>query len=92
MNVKYLKLWSELTHADSDSLIEDLKNARRELTHADSDSLVEDLKNALYEWEEKEYPSDKARWQSYVKDITELVDYYGSEAGWKKKKSKKYKQ
>ena len=26
MNVKYLKLWRELTHADSDSLVEDLKN------------------------------------------------------------------
>jgi len=73
MNVKYLKLW-------------------RELTHADSDSLVEDLKNVLYEWEEREYPSDKARWQSYAKDIAELVDYYGSEAGWKKKKSKKSKK
>ena len=80
MNVKYLKLWRELTRADSHAD-----------SHADSDSLVEDLKSALYEWEEKEYPSDKARWQSYVKDITELVDYYGSEAGWKKKKSKKSK-
>ena len=50
MNVKYLKLW-------------------RELTHADSDSLVEDLKNTLYEWEEKEYSSDKERWQSYAKTL-----------------------
>ena len=72
MNVKYLKLW-------------------RELTHADPDSLVEDLKNTLYAWEEKEYASDKDRWQSYAQDIAELVDHYGSEAGWKKKKSKKSK-
>ncbi len=42
MNIKYLKLW-------------------RELSHADSDSLVEDLKNVLYEWEKKEYASDKDR-------------------------------
>ena len=73
MNVKYLKLW-------------------RELTHADHDSLVEDLKNTLYAWEEKKYASDKERWQSYAQDIAELVDHYGSEAGWKKKKSKKSKK
>ena len=73
MNVKYLKLWHELTLAEHSVL-------------------AEDLKKTLDAWEKGEYSSDKARWQSYARDIAELVDYYGSEAGWKKKKSKKSKK
>ena len=76
MNFKYLKLWRELDNADHDG----------------PDSVIEDLKDILFAWEEKEYSSDKDRWQSYARDIAALVNYYGSEAGWKKKKSKKYKQ
>ena len=31
------------------------------------------LKQILKQWEEKQYPSDKHRWQSYYKDILKLV-------------------
>jgi hypothetical protein len=42
-------------------------------------AVVGDLKDILYTWAEKEYPSDKARWESYAKDIASLVDYYSSD-------------
>jgi hypothetical protein len=42
-------------------------------------SVVGCLKDILRSWEEKEYPSDKARWEEYAKDIASLIDYYSSD-------------
>ena len=38
--------------------------------------LLVDLNSALEEWEQKEYPSDETRYQSYFQDIQKLVEDY----------------
>ena len=56
-----------------------------------------DLRSMLEAWEQTEYPSDKARWQSYASDLEKLIDYYesGESEGYyvnKEKKKKKRKK
>ncbi len=38
--------------------------------------IISELKNILATWETKEYPSDKARWQEYYKDIQNVVNKF----------------
>ncbi len=38
--------------------------------------IIGELKSILTTWETKEYPSDKARWQEYYKDIENVVNKY----------------
>jgi len=38
--------------------------------------LLVDLNEALEQWEQKEYPSDETRYQSYFQDIQKLVEDY----------------
>ena len=38
--------------------------------------LLVDLGRTLVEWEQKEYPSDETRYQSYFQDIQKLVEEY----------------
>jgi len=38
--------------------------------------LLVDLNSALKEWEQKEYPSDETRYQSYFQDIQKMVEKY----------------
>ena len=49
------------------------------LDEQDSDTLIEALKNILKQWEIKQYPDDKTRWEEYYMDIEELVTDFEEE-------------
>tara|TARA_Y100000310_G_scaffold238658_1_gene242140 strand:- start:158 stop:538 length:381 start_codon:yes stop_codon:yes gene_type:complete len=38
--------------------------------------LISELRTLLEEWEEKEYPSDEARYEGYYKDIQQVTERY----------------
>ena len=52
------------------NLIEDFS---KNLNENESDDIINALKRVLEQWEVKQYPDDKARWEEYYMDIQELV-------------------
>ena len=50
------------------------------LNEQDGATIIEALKNILRQWEMKQYPDDKTRWEEYYMDIDELVTDFEEEA------------
>ena len=51
----------------------------KNLNENESDSIIQALKNILDQWENKQYPDDKTRWEEYYMDIQELISDFESE-------------
>ena len=45
----------------------------KNLNENESDTILLALKEILKQWENKQYPDDKARWEEYYMDIEQLV-------------------
>ena len=58
-------------------ITEDFSN---NLNEQDGATIIEALKNILRQWEMKQYPDDKTRWEEYYMDIDELVTDFEEEA------------
>ena len=52
------------------------------LNEKDGSTIIEALKNILRQWEIKQYPDDKTRWEEYAMDIEELVEDVKREVTW----------
>jgi hypothetical protein len=45
----------------------------------DTDSIINALRNILRQWEIKQYPDDKTRWEEYYMDIEDLITDFEEE-------------
>ena len=77
-------------HLDSKGLLKEasyIDNVLRKSAESDEtklSALLSKLWDALAEWEEKEYDSDKHRYESYYKDIKVLAEKYDPDGDFNK--------
>ena len=56
--------------------LEDMQKSDEEAELLDLPNILMELQGLLDEWEQKEYPSDEARYKGYYEDIANLVKKY----------------